>query len=106
MRLDRRLRPDHRVGAATARCSWRSRRPRWRCYPERPTGSPRNTWPAEVAAVTRHGDSLRIELTGPITAAADVTPAAAVDLGLVTGSRVWATLKATEARSYLAMTGI
>ena len=71
-------------------------------FAERPTGSPRNTWPAEVAAVTRHGDSLRIELTGPIRAAADVTPAAAVDLGLVTGSRVWATLKATEARSYLA----
>jgi molybdate transport system ATP-binding protein len=71
-------------------------------FAERPAGSPRNTWPAEVAAVTRHGDSLRIELTGPIGAAADVTPAAAVDLGLVTGRRVWATLKATEARSYRA----
>src|SRR4030095_5878172 len=64
-------------------------------FAERPTGSPRNTWPAEVAAVTRHGDSLRIELTGPVHAAADVTPAAAVDLELVTGSRVWATLTAT-----------
>ncbi len=66
----------------------------------RPAGSPRNTWPAEVAAIARHGDSLRVELTGPIAAAADITPAAAVELGLAPGSRVWATLKATEARSY------
>ena len=71
-------------------------------FAERPTGSPRNTWPAEVTAVTRHGDSLRIELGGPVSAAADVTPAAAVELGLVTGRRVWVTLKATEARSYRA----
>ena len=69
-------------------------------YARRPEGSPRNTWEAEIAAVAQQGDSLRIELTGPISAAADVTPAAAVDLGLVTGRRVWATLKATEARSY------
>ena len=69
-------------------------------YAERPAGSPRNVWPAEVATITRQGDSLRIELTGPITAAADVTPAAAVELGLEPGRRVWATLKATEARSY------
>ena len=69
-------------------------------YAQRPEGSPRNTWQAQIASVAQQGDSLRIELTGPIAAAADVTPAAAVDLGLVTGSRVWATLKATEARSY------
>ena len=69
-------------------------------YAERPAGSPRNTWPAEVAAVARHGDSVRVELTGPVAAAADITPAAAVELGLGPGSRVWATLKATEARSY------
>jgi molybdate transport system ATP-binding protein len=69
-------------------------------FADRPAGSPRNTWPAEVAALARHGDSLRVELTGPIAAAADVTPAAAVELGLVPGSRVWATVKATEARSY------
>jgi molybdate transport system ATP-binding protein len=69
-------------------------------YAERPTGSPRNTWHAQVATITRQGDSLRIELTGPITAAADVTPAAAVELGLEPGRQVWATVKATEARSY------
>jgi molybdate transport system ATP-binding protein len=69
-------------------------------YPARPAGSPRNTWPAVVAAIARHGDNLRIELTGPIPVAADVTPAAAVELDLAPGRDVWATLKATEATSY------
>jgi molybdate transport system ATP-binding protein len=69
-------------------------------FAERPAGSPRNTWPARVTAVARHGDSVRVELAGPIGAAADITPAAAVELGLAPGSRVWATVKATEARSY------
>jgi molybdate transport system ATP-binding protein len=69
-------------------------------YRTRPEGSPRNTWPAVVAAVARHGDNLRIELTGPLAVAADVTPAAAVELDLAPGREVWATLKATEATSY------
>jgi molybdate transport system ATP-binding protein len=69
-------------------------------YPARPEGSPRNTWPAVVAAVARHGDNLRIELTGPVAVAADVTPAAAVELNLAPGREIWATLKATEATSY------
>jgi molybdate transport system ATP-binding protein len=69
-------------------------------YPDRPSGSPRNTWEATVGSVSRHGDALRIELTGPIAVAADVTPAAAVQLGLAPGQAVWASLKATEARAY------
>ncbi|GLY94313.1 hypothetical protein Acsp02_15690 [Actinoplanes sp. NBRC 103695] len=69
-------------------------------WAERPEGSPRNTWPAEVAAIARHGDSLRIELTGPAPVAADVTPAAAVDLDLAPGRHIWASVKASEARSY------
>jgi molybdate transport system ATP-binding protein len=69
-------------------------------YPARPEGSPRNTWPAVVTAVARHGDSLRIELSGPIALAADVTPAAAVELRLAPGQEVWATVKATEVTSY------
>jgi molybdate transport system ATP-binding protein len=67
---------------------------------DRPVGSPRNTWPAEVAAVARHGDSVRVELAGPVSAAADVTPAAAVELDLSPGRRIWAVLKASEAHSY------
>ena len=69
-------------------------------FAERPLGSPRNTWPATVETVSRHGDNLRIELRGPITVAADVTPAAAVQLDLAPGREVWAALKATEATSY------
>nr|WP_244945439.1 ABC transporter ATP-binding protein [Couchioplanes caeruleus] len=69
-------------------------------YAVRPEGSPRNTWPATVGTVARHGDALRIELSGPVAVAADVTPAAAVQLGLAPGRQVWASLKATEASSY------
>ena len=69
-------------------------------FADRPAGSPRNTWPARVTGLARQGDSVRVELGGPIAAAADITPAAAVELGLAPGSPVWATLKATEARSY------
>jgi molybdate transport system ATP-binding protein len=69
-------------------------------FAARPEGSPRNTWPATVTTVARHGDALRIELAGPIQVAADVTPAAAVQLELEPGREVWATVKATEATSY------
>jgi molybdate transport system ATP-binding protein len=69
-------------------------------FATRPDGSPRNTWPGVVESVSRHGDNLRIELRGPIPVAADVTPAAAVQLDLVPGREVWAALKANEAISY------
>lgn len=69
-------------------------------FPSRPAGSPRNTWPATVTTISRHGDALRIELAGPIAVAADVTPAAAVQLDLAPGREVWAALKATEANAY------
>jgi molybdate transport system ATP-binding protein len=67
---------------------------------QRPEGSPRNTWPATVTGIQRHGDNLRVQLSGPITAAADITPAAAADLRLTPGERVWAAIKATETRAY------
>ncbi len=65
-----------------------------------PVGSPRNLWPARVTGIQRHGDSLRIQLSGPLPTAADVTPAAAVQLGLDAGVQVWAAVKATEIRTY------
>ncbi len=66
-----------------------------------PEGSPRNTWEASVAGVTRHGDSIRVSLHGgPGDASADVTPAGAAALGLVPGQRVWAAVKASETRAY------
>src|SRR5205823_2941156 len=42
-------------------------------HPRRPDWSPRNAWPATVVGIQRYGDSLRVQLAGPITAAADVT---------------------------------
>jgi molybdate transport system ATP-binding protein len=69
-------------------------------HPRRPDGSARNTWPATVSGIERHGDNLRVQLTGPITVAADITPAAAGHLRLFPGQQVWAAVKATETRAY------
>ncbi|XVV14942.1 ABC transporter ATP-binding protein [Actinoplanes sp. CA-131856] len=69
-------------------------------FPERPEGSPRNTWPAVLADMQRNGDNLRVRLDGPISVAADITPAAAAQLDLVPGRQLWAAVKATETRAY------
>jgi molybdate transport system ATP-binding protein len=69
-------------------------------YRRKPDGSPRNTWQATIAGVHRHGDSVRVQLDGPLRAAADVTPAAAAQLGLEPGQRIWAAVKATEITAY------
>ncbi|PSK67274.1 Molybdenum import ATP-binding protein ModC [Micromonospora sp. MH33] len=69
-------------------------------YPHQPDGSPRNTWPATITGLQRHGDNLRVRLAGPIGVAADVTPAAAAQLNLTPGQPVWAAVKATETRAY------
>jgi molybdate transport system ATP-binding protein len=69
-------------------------------YPGRPDGSPRNTWPATVVGVQRHGDNLRVQLDGPIGVAADVTPAAVAQLRLAPGQAVWAAVKAAETHAY------
>ena len=69
-------------------------------HPHRPDGSPRNTWPATVAGVQRHGDNLRVQLDGALPVAADVTPAAAAQLRLAPGQPVWAAVKAAETRAY------
>ncbi|WP_117212924.1 ABC transporter ATP-binding protein [Allorhizocola rhizosphaerae] len=69
-------------------------------HPERPSGSPRNAWQAIIAGIHRHGDNLRVQLDGPIAAAADITPAAAAQLRLVAGQAIWAAVKATETRAY------
>jgi molybdate transport system ATP-binding protein len=66
----------------------------------RPDGSPRNTWPATITGLQRHGDNLRVQLDGPVTVAADITPAAAASLDLTTGRPVWAAVKAAETRAY------
>jgi molybdate transport system ATP-binding protein len=74
-------------------------------HTHQPDGSPRNTWPATIASIQRHGDNLRVQLAGPVTAAADITPAAASQLRLSPGQQVWAAVKAAETRTYPATSG-
>jgi molybdate transport system ATP-binding protein len=69
-------------------------------YRTRPDGSPRNLWQATIEGIERHGDNVRIHLGRPITASADVTPAAVADLDLTPGQQVWAAVKATETHAY------
>ncbi|WP_347653137.1 ABC transporter ATP-binding protein [Plantactinospora sp. B5E13] len=69
-------------------------------HPDRPDGSPRNTWPATISGIQRQGDNLRVQLTGPVEVAADITPAAAAQLRIGPGQPVWAAVKATETRAY------
>ncbi|MEV0588182.1 ABC transporter ATP-binding protein [Nonomuraea sp. NPDC050310] len=69
-------------------------------YRSRPDGSPRNLWQARIEGVERHGDNVRVHLTGPVTAFADVTPAAVAELDLTTGREVWVSVKAAETHAY------
>ncbi|MEO3777974.1 ABC transporter ATP-binding protein [Micromonospora sp. B11E3] len=69
-------------------------------HPARPDGCARNTWPATVSGVQRHGDNLRVQLDGPLPVAADVSPTAAARLRLVPGQPVWAAVEAAETRAY------
>lgn len=65
-------------------------------FRQRPEGSPRNVWSAEIAVVEAAGDRMRVQLAGPVPLVAEVTPAAVADLGLARGGAVWVALKATE----------
>ncbi len=69
-------------------------------HPHQPDGSPRNTWETTITGIHRHGDSLRVQLDGPVPTAADITPAAAAQLHLAAGQRIWAAVKATETHTY------
>lgn len=65
---------------------------------ERPLGSPRNCWQAEVLAVEGAQGSVRIQLGGEIPVVAEVTEGSVEGLGLQVGTRVWVAIKATEIR--------
>ncbi|MFF2997707.1 ABC transporter ATP-binding protein [Streptomyces sp. NPDC057950] len=70
-------------------------------YRDRPTGSSaRNLWQGEVAGLETHGDQIRVDLTGELPLAADLTTVAAAELGLHTGAPVWATVKAAQTHAY------
>ncbi|WP_329463663.1 ABC transporter permease [Streptomyces sp. NBC_01431] len=65
---------------------------------KRPDGSPRNVWSGTVREITASGSRLRV-LIGSAEAPdliAEITPEAALELGLVDGAAVWSSVKATE----------
>ncbi|MEV7180545.1 ABC transporter ATP-binding protein [Kitasatospora sp. NPDC093679] len=66
----------------------------------RPDSSARNAWPLTVAGLDLHGDRIRVDLTGPLPLAADLTPGAAAELDLAPGREVWATVKAAQTHAY------
>ncbi|MFF1798440.1 TOBE domain-containing protein, partial [Kitasatospora sp. NPDC058263] len=67
---------------------------------ERPHGSARNVWKLEIAGLDLHGDQVRADLAGALPMAADLTPAAAAELDLATGTSVWASVKAVQTHAY------
>lgn len=69
-------------------------------HPDEPAGSPRNVWPMKVAGIDTVGDRVRVELTGPLRLVAEITPAAATELGLAEGRALWAAVKATEVDAF------
>ena len=62
----------------------------------RPAGSARNAWQAELERVDVDGERARVHLGGPLEVRADVTRRSADELELRPGLTVWASLKATE----------
>ncbi len=63
---------------------------------ERPEGSVRNVWRANLERVDVDGERARVHLGGPIDVRADITSRSASELGLRPGLRIWAAVKATE----------
>jgi molybdate transport system ATP-binding protein len=66
----------------------------------RPEGTPRNVWAGTVEAVDLEGERARVQVAGPPTVVAEVTPAAVADLALAPGQEVWASVKAAEVSVY------
>ena len=65
-----------------------------------PHGSARNVWQGRVDGVEPIGDRVRVSTVGPPNVMADVTAAAVSELGLVPGTPVWLSTKATELEVY------
>jgi len=65
-------------------------------YPERPEGSPRNTWPSTITSIEALGDLCRIQFGNPLPLTAEITAGARLSLGLEPGREAWVAIKATE----------
>ncbi|KAA0235849.1 MAG: Molybdenum import ATP-binding protein ModC [Acidimicrobiales bacterium] len=69
-------------------------------HPTEPHGSARNVWELDVTAVEHLGSRVRVLTKGALELTAEVTPAAIEELGIRAGTRIWATVKATEVRTH------
>ena len=67
-----------------------------------PQGSARLRWQGPVLSVVPHGDALRLLVDAGPHLLADITPAAAAELGLEPGRTVWLTVKETAVERYSA----
>jgi len=67
---------------------------------QHPEGSARNVWEGTVTGLEARGDLVRIDVDGPPSVMAVITPGAVSDLGLHEGARVWLSAKATELDVY------
>jgi molybdate transport system ATP-binding protein len=65
-----------------------------------PEGSSRLRWRGPVASLAPHGDAVRLLVHASPDLLADLTPAAAAELGLVLGREVWLSAKATAVSRY------
>ncbi len=67
-------------------------------HPDRPVGTPRNTWPVTVGAVELLGSRARVVVVLPAgdELVAEVTLAAVDELAIAAGRDLWASVKATE----------
>ncbi len=65
---------------------------------DKPAGSPRNIWSGTVREITSAGSRLRVLVTSHQAPdlVAEITPSAALELGLADGVSVWTSVKATE----------
>jgi molybdate transport system ATP-binding protein len=69
-------------------------------HPEAPAGSPRNSWPVTIADLEQHAHTVRVRLDGTPPVLADITPVVVAELDLRPGTRLWASVKATETATY------
>ncbi len=67
---------------------------------DRPAGSARHRWQGTVVSSSPHGSAVRLLVSGERELIADVTPAAAVELGLAPGRTVWLSAKETAVDTY------
>jgi molybdate transport system ATP-binding protein len=69
-------------------------------YRTEPDGSPRNRWHGTVTDLDVLADRVRVRLDGPAPVIAEITAAAAEELGIEPGVRLWSVIKATDVRVY------